>query len=174
MDVRILAPDLRSLDDTAAEVCACTIFADERPARGLAGLLDWRLAGRLSALLVTGFFRGDVGETLLVPGKPHLPYEKLLFAGLGPRKTFDEEAFVLAVDRLAALLAGLRVRRAVVELPGRASGVVAPEQAVPLALERLGPEPEFDVWWLVEDARAQRVVDERIRRRVRAPGPAEG
>src|SRR5580692_8427937 len=117
MEVRLLPPDLRRLDDSAAELCACTVWSDERPARGFAGLLDWRLAGRLSALLASGFFRGDEGETLLVPGKPHLPYEKVLVAGLGPRAAFDLEAYGRAVDRLAATLAGLRVRRAVVELP---------------------------------------------------------
>ena len=46
MDIRFLAPELRCLDEASVELCACTIWSDERPVRGLAGLLDWRLGGQ--------------------------------------------------------------------------------------------------------------------------------
>jgi hypothetical protein len=77
VDIRFLPPEVRRLDDANVELCACGIWSDERPVRGFAGLLDWRLGGRLSALLACGFATGAAGEALLVPGKPHLPYEKV-------------------------------------------------------------------------------------------------
>jgi hypothetical protein len=163
VDIRFLPPDLRRLDETSVELAACTFWLDERPMRGLAGLLDWRLAGRLSALLASGFVRGDEGEALLVPGKPHLPFEKALLVGLGPRAAFDEGVFKRAVTRLARTLEGLRVRKAVVELPGRGVGAIDPERAIAAALECLGTAPEHDAWWLVEDAAAQKVVEQRVR-----------
>ena len=50
VDLRFVPRALRHLDETSAEVVACCIYRDERPLSGLAGLLDWRLSGRLSRL----------------------------------------------------------------------------------------------------------------------------
>jgi len=163
LDIRFLAPDVRRLDEAPVEVAACTIWRDERPVRGFAGVLDWRLGGRLSALLMSGFVRGDADEALLVPGKPHVPFEKVLVLGLGDRAAFDEDAFRQGVSHIARTPEGLRVRRAVVELPGRGVGGIDPERAITLALECLGPAPEHDAWWLVEDASAQKLVEQRVR-----------
>ncbi len=171
MDLRFVAPELRRLDTTSVELCVCSIWSDERPMRGFAGLLDWRLGGRLGALLKSGFVRGERGEVLLVPGKPHVPFEKLLVVGLGPRAAFDADAFRQAILRIAAMLEGLRVRRAVVELPGRACAAIEPELAITLTLECVGASSEHDTWWLVEPPADQRRIELRAaeeRRRVRA------
>lgn len=172
MDIRFLPPELRRLDEANVELCACTIWSDERPLHGLAGLIDWRLGGRLSALIKSGFVTGEAGEMLLVPGKPNAPFEKVIVLGLGARSAFGDGAFRQAVLRIASALEGMRVRRAVVELPGRAGDVIDPEQAITLTLECVGASPEHDAWWLVEDAAAQRRVEQRAadeRRRVRTP-----
>jgi hypothetical protein len=171
VDLRFLPPELRRLDEANVELCACTIWSDERPMRGFADLLDWRLGGRLSALLKADFVRGDVGETLLVPGKPHLPFEKVLVMGLGRRASFDEGAFRDAILRLARTFERLRVRRAVLELPGRATDAIDPERAITLTLDSVGTSPEHDAWWLVDTPAAQKRIEVRAadeRRRVRA------
>lgn len=171
MDLQFLPPEPRRLDEANVELCACSIWTDERPVRGLAGLLDWRLGGRLSALLKSGFVLGEAGEALLVPGKPHLPFEKVLLLGLGPRASFDAAAFQSAVLRIAHALQGLRVRRACIELPGRAGDAIDPERAITLTLESVGASPEHDVWWLVDTPAAQKRIEQRAaeeRRRVRA------
>ena len=49
MDFRFLPAEPRHMDEASVELCACSIWSDERPVRGFAGLLDWRLGGRLSA-----------------------------------------------------------------------------------------------------------------------------
>jgi hypothetical protein len=170
VEIRFLSPELRRLDEANVELCVCTIWSDERPLRGFAGLLDWRLGGRLSALAKSGFVTGEAGEVLLVPGKPHVPFEKVLVLGLGTRSGFGDGAFRRAVLHVARALEGLRVRRAVVELPGRGGGIIDPEQAITLTLECVGSSPEHDAWWLVEDAAAQKRVEQRAadeRRRVR-------
>jgi hypothetical protein len=165
MDLRFLPPEPRRLDEASVEVCACTIWSDERPIRGFAGLLDWRLGGRLSALLKSGFLRGEPGEVLLVPGKPHVPFEKVLVVGLGARSGFGHSTFRQAIVLIARSLEGMRVRRAVIELPGRATGAIEPEQAIALTLECVGSSPEHDAWWLVEDAAVQRRVEPGVRSR---------
>jgi hypothetical protein len=173
VDIRFLPPELRRLDEANVEVCACTIWSDVRPVQGLAGLLDWRLAGRLSTLLASGFVTGEAGETLLLPGKPHVPFEKVLVMGLGKRSGFGDGAFREAVQSVARALGGLRVRRAVVELPGRADGLVEPEQAVAMMLECLGAAPDHDAWWLVEDAAGERRAEERVRTSHRTPSMSD-
>jgi hypothetical protein len=170
VDIRFVAPSIRRLDEASAELCACSLWSDERPVRGLAGLLDWRLGGRLSALLKNGFLTGRREEKLLVPGKPYLPFEKLLFVGLGPCGDFDDDGFRHAMRVLAAALVGLRVRRAVVELPGRGTDRIDPERAITLALECVGTSLEHEAWWLVEHPDAQKRVEQRAadeRRRAR-------
>jgi hypothetical protein len=67
-------------------------------------------------------------------------------------------------------LEGLRARTAVVELPGRHFGAIAPERAADILLESTGGSQDHDVWTLVETADAQRVITEHMiqeRRRVR-------
>ncbi len=173
MDIRFVPPELTRLDDASAELCACGIWSDERPVRGFAGLIDWRLAGRLSATLRSGFVTGQLGEALLIPAKPYLPFEKVLVVGLGPRAEFLErrdETFRAAILHVARALEGLRVRRAVIELPGRADGLVDPKAAITLTLECVGDSAEHDVWWLVEEPPAQKLIEERAadeRRRTR-------
>jgi len=170
VELYFLPPELRRLDDASAELCACSLWEDERPMRGLAALVDWRMGGRLSALIKSGFLSGRHGEALLVPGKPHVPFEKVLVAGLGRRADFDDDAFRGSVTRIASALEGLRVRRAVVELPGRGAGEIDPERAITMALECVGDSPEHDAWWLVETPAAQKRIEQRAadeRRRVR-------
>ena len=171
MELRFLPPDLRKLDSASVELCACSIWSDERPIRGFAGLVDWRLGGRISGLLKSGFFRGELGEALLVPGKPHVPFEKVLVVGLGNRSAFGEDRFRQGVLHIATALERLRIRRAVVELPGRASGAIEPEPAITLALECVGASPDHDTWWLVEPLADQKRTELRAaeeRRRIRS------
>lgn len=158
MDFRFVPPDLRKLDDTSAELIACSIWQDERPLGGLAGLLDWRLAGRLSKLARETFLAGALGEVLFLPGRPRLPFDKVLVLGLGPRKSFGDDAFREATLRLISTLEGLHVRRAIVELPGRGEDAVTPERAAELVLEQIGRVPDHDAWVLVEPPETQKRI----------------
>jgi len=172
VDFRFVPPDLRKLDVDGVELIACGAYSDERPMHGLAGLLDWRMAGKLSALAKADFLRAELGEVLLVPGRPRLPFDKVLVLGLGARAAFGEPALQRAVERLSQTLEGLHVRRAVVELPGRADDRIPPERAVELVLERVGDSAAHDAWWLVEEPEGQRRVEQRVHgdRRRAAPG----
>ncbi len=170
MDLRFIVPQLRRLDLAGTEVlCAC-LASDERPPHGVAGLVDWRLAGRLSRLLESEFATGALGEVLLLPGKPKLPFDKLLFFGVGARDAFNERIYRVVVEKMLQTLAGLRARSAVVELPGRHFDALPPERAADILLECAGGRQEHDAWTLVEPAEAQRSITQHMiqeRRRVR-------
>lgn len=172
LDLRFVAPDLRRLDEVSAEVIACGVYRDERPFAGLAGLLDWRLAGRLSRLAKQGFLLGDVGELLAVPVRPRLPFDKILVAGLGPRSGSGDETFKKILERVTDALSGLHVKKAVVELPGRGDAAITAERAAEILLERLSDD-ERDALTFVEDASAQQRMEHHTQERRRAARRAE-
>ncbi len=170
MELRFTTPNLRRLDLLGSEVLVAAITTDERPPHGTAGLVDWRLSGRISRLLLRGFATGRSGEVLLVPGTPKLPFDKVLLFGVGDSSTFDEAAYRVLLDRILSTLEGLRARTAVVELPGRHFGAIAPELAADILLERTAGRREHDVWTLIEPPEAQRTITQHMiqeRRRVR-------
>jgi hypothetical protein len=170
MDLRFANPSLRRLDLFGTEVLVAALASDERPLRGLAGMVDWRFAGRLSRLLESGFATGSAGEVLLVPGKPKLPFDKVVLFGIGQVTAFDEAVFRAVVEKMLTTLAGLRSRTAVVELPGRHIGAISAERAADILLEMAGNRREHDVWTLVETPEGQRAITQHLiqeRRRIR-------
>ncbi len=170
MDLRFTTPELRKLDLLGTEVIVSTLASDERPPHGVSGLLDFRLAGRISRLIESGFATGRVGEVLVVPGKPKLPFDKLLLFGIGKQTEFNDPVFRAVLDKILRTLDGLRARTAVVELPGRHFDAISPERAADILLESAGGQKEHDVWTLIEPIEAQRAITQHMiqeRRRVR-------
>jgi hypothetical protein len=170
MDLRFTTPELAALDQIGTEILVAGIAREERPPRGVTGLVDWRLAGRISRLLLRGFLTGALGEVLLIPGRPRLPFDKIVLFGLGNQAEFEEAIFRSVLERIIATLGGLKVRTAVVELPGRHFDALPAERATDILLETVGQSREHDVWTLVEPAEAQRAITQhmiRERRRVR-------
>jgi hypothetical protein len=158
IDLRFVLPELRRIDEVGAEVIACGVYRDTRPLTGLAALLDWRIAGRLSKLAREGFLLGEVGEVLVVPSRPRLPFDKLLAFGLGPRPSFAEATFRKVLERVLDALAGLHVKKAVIELPGRGDPRIDAERAATILLDVLGDD-ERDALSFVEDAAGQRLIE---------------
>lgn len=174
-ELSFVARDLRRLDEVSAEIVACGIYRDRRPLAGLAGLLDWRLAGRLSRLAKEGFLVGEVGELLAMPVRPRLPFDKLLVAGLGPRAGFGDGTFREVLARTVRAIEGLHAKKAVLELPGRGDEAIGAERAAELLLDVVGDER--DALTFVEDPgdqqRMEDQVHERRRTALRSEGPGE-
>jgi Cytosol aminopeptidase family, N-terminal domain len=170
VELRFTTPELRKLDLLGTEVIVSTLACDERPPHGLTGLLDFRLASRISRLIQRGLATGKVGEVLLMPGKPKLPFDKILLFGIGKQSEFNDPLFRSVVDKILRTLEGLRAQSAVVELPGRKFDAISPERAADILLESAGGAKEHDVWTLVEPLDAQRAITQHMiqeRRRVR-------
>lgn len=172
LDLRFVPRALRSLDEVSAEVITCGIYRDERPLHGLAGLLDWRLAGRLSRLAKQGFLLGEVGELLALPVRPRLPFDKLIVAGLGPRSAFGETTFKTVLERTLDGLEGLHVKKAIVELPGRGDDAISVERATEMLLDLIGDD-ERDALTFVEDPPEQQRIEKRVQERRRSALRAE-
>lgn len=170
MELRFVTPELARLDEIDSEVLACAVWSDTRPAHGLAGLCDWRLAGRISELLRRGHVTGHLGEVVMLPGKPRLTFDKILLFGAGPQAIFSEDTFKRVVNQMLTTMEDLSARISVVELPGRHDGLIPADRAADILLAFAGGKPAHDVWTLVENAEGkQRIVQHMIeeRRRVR-------
>lgn len=81
--IALIEPELRALDSLDDELLVLCAFADERPLRGLTGLVDWRLCGALSRWFIDGFATGELGERILYPCRGRLPHRGVVLLGLG-------------------------------------------------------------------------------------------
>ena len=96
-----------------SETVVVMVPSDERPLRGDAGRIDWRLDGRLSEQLQFGFASGVLGEAVLLPASLPLFASRVLMVGVGTRRRLDLEegrplmhAMRGAADRLISLRSG--------------------------------------------------------------------
>jgi hypothetical protein len=109
---------LASLDAlTGFDALALLVFEDERPLRGLAGFVDWRLCGALSRILLGGRFSGAQGDALLFPVVGRLTGERVFCFGAGRKAELGKSGFTAASRRLGQALAMAGARAFVSELP---------------------------------------------------------
>ncbi len=175
MEVHFVPPDLRRLDQLKSEALSLPMFADEHPPRGALGLVDWRLCGRISKLILRGQLTGVRGETVLVPARPRLTFEKLFIYGVGRRDEFDLDLYDATVERMLSTLTKVKVRASVLVLPGRSHGLVGAAEAMERFLRIAGRHEDHDDLTLVEDVESQKAMEpvveaERRRARARATG----
>jgi hypothetical protein len=81
------------------------VCEDERPLKGMAGCIDWRLCGMLSRLLQEGRFIGSLGDALLFAGFGRLRPERLFCFGGGRQGTLQRDSFAKLVPRRAGAVA---------------------------------------------------------------------
>ena len=162
MELRFVRPELAELDRVGMEVLVAATFRDERPPRGVAGLYDWRSAGRLSRWMLDGFVTGDLGEVWMTPARPRLPFDKLILFGAGNVDEFDDSIFCALVERMLATMQGLRARAVVAQLPGRHLNVVSAERAADVLLELGANQTDHDVWTLVESELGQKAIADHL------------
>ncbi|MBN2360701.1 MAG: hypothetical protein JXR83_14705 [Deltaproteobacteria bacterium] len=131
---QLLPLNLEAIDGVEVDSLALGLFADERPLRGVTGLVDWRMCGLLSRYLRCGRFSGRIAERVLMPGAGRIGPTRIFVFGMGAR---DELADVLPglEQAIPDVLTAAGCRRAALALPGPAK-VVAP--SVERIAQRLG------------------------------------
>jgi hypothetical protein len=80
------------IERTPAELAVVGLFVEDRPLRGEAGRMDWRLCGRLSSLLAARTLSAERGAAALVQSSGGLATPFVMALGLGSRAGFDLEA----------------------------------------------------------------------------------
>ena len=124
MTIQFVKPDLHQIDHVQAETFVVTVFEDERPPRGLPGLVDWRLSGRLSNLMISGQMFGRFREAVLFPAYGRLPTARVCAYGLGKLADFTPARAREASWFIADSLHKLRASSFVMSLPGSPSATV--------------------------------------------------
>lgn len=133
--------DLAGIDATTSDAIAVFCFVDQRPLKGVAGYLDWRLCGALSRAIESGRFRCEPGEVMLLPATGRIRDKRIFAFGLGRVQDATAEAFA-------------KVGRTAIEVTGRA-GVAELALAAPRSSRR--PELEVEFVRAVESLSAARV-----------------
>ncbi len=80
-------------DRVEGEVAAVFFFEDDRPLHGSASLLDWRLNGKLTELLLDGSVSGKPGDAVIVRNNGKLDADWALFLGGGKRQRLSRAAW---------------------------------------------------------------------------------
>ncbi|MFO0680775.1 MAG: M17 family peptidase N-terminal domain-containing protein [Sandaracinus sp.] len=171
MELRFATPDTRRLDELRADALVLPFFAEERPMRGAAGLIDYRLRGQLSRLRIRGRLSGDPRERVLVPGKPLTSFDKIFLVGLGAEAAMTPASAELACRSIVAMLDACLARSVAMVLPGRSTGRLEPEVALEALIRASLGEHEQDTVTVIEEAEAHRALTltvERERRKARA------
>src|SRR5262249_23592863 len=91
-----------SVVEAPADTILVPVPEDERPLRGGAGLVDWRLCGRISEQLRSGYVSGQLGEAALLPGARPLSPARLLLVGVGSAPARGGSRPILRAMRSAA------------------------------------------------------------------------
>ncbi len=130
MKLRYAEPGLHELDTERAVCLVLTAFADDRPLRGLAGRIDWRLNGQLSRLMRDGFIDGHFSEAMLTPLTTRVPFDRLLFVGMGARAEFSEGRFAEICRFTFQTLARMHITDFAMAMPGRIGLDVGLRQAL--------------------------------------------
>ncbi len=93
------------------------LHSGERPPRGEAGWLDWRLGGALSRAILAGRVDGARGTAVLMPAAK-LPCARVIVVGMGAPSDFKGRELGAAVDLALSKIMGLGELDFAIALPG--------------------------------------------------------
>ena len=159
------------------------VWTDVRPLRGAAGLLDWRMCGRLSTMLASGKVTGAEGEQTLFPSAHRLPWRLVLALGAGPRRDFSERRFQACVRRAFDAVQGprgaprwrSRCRAATASARAGAAATLTSRRALDLLLQELDATPNVvDELAVIAPAAVQKELGEVLRLRAVRGAAAHG
>lgn len=99
-------------------ILICSLFEDQRPLKGAAGLLDWKLRGLLSKFVLKGRIHGRREEVTYVPFLYRGTQRHLLLVGLGPVRESDARSARGALKTAGETARRLGFENAMVSLSG--------------------------------------------------------
>ena len=161
MPLSVLPLDLARWDETQRDALVLPVFRSDRPLRGAAGLVDWRLCGRLSRLIKANRATGDAGETILLPPGRRLRFSKILWFGLGDAKGYSDARFKHDLGWISDVVARAGITEWALQAPGRASGLIGARRAVELILDDASLADR--TLTLLEDPAGQKDITELLR-----------
>lgn len=117
MEINYAPITLDSFDTMGCEALVAPLYEDQRPPKAVAGLVDWRMCGMLSKLVMRGRVTGSEGELLLVPPRPRMPFDKIFVYGAGSAGCASRASFTSLVGFMLNTLAAAHVRTCAFSFP---------------------------------------------------------
>jgi hypothetical protein len=180
---------LRDLDAEPGDLLVASLFSEDRPPVGLAGLVDWRMDGLLSRIRMTtdnpdldnphyrglalGPFKAAAGEKLLFPPGRTLPFFMVLIVGLGSRAAYASQSYRHIVKSILETAASMKISRLALQLPGWSVAGLPGRRACDVfltdyfAMKRTGAKVPASVCF-VEDLEFQAEMDEKVQEILKA------
>ncbi len=134
MRVALVPSSLAALDQLDCDLLVLGSYEGERPPRGLTGLLDWRLNGWVSRLLLQARFAGRPSELLLFPCGHRVGPRRALLVGLGPEAELGEARLSDLLDFVWAAVGRMDSRSIAMPVLGVESSTVPRRRYLPLLL----------------------------------------
>jgi leucyl aminopeptidase len=101
-----------------SDTLVLSIFKDEKPLKGANGLVDWRLCGRISKLIMDKSVTGRYKETTLVLSSENKRIPKILIVGLGKAENFNENKLNDIAHFIAKTLKNVNAKKISLAIPG--------------------------------------------------------
>jgi hypothetical protein len=101
---------------------ALGIFSDEKPPRGICGLIDWRINGFISTEMKQGRISGEFLEKIVIPFPGRIGAEILFLFGLGPFAEFNYDRIYTSAYHIAEAVARMKITDFAFDLQGENRG----------------------------------------------------
>ncbi|HHO75961.1 MAG TPA: hypothetical protein ENN05_05980 [Deltaproteobacteria bacterium] len=140
--------DKQGIDHIQCDLLGLWHFSDERPLKGLTGLVDWRLDAMISRLIISGKIQGFWGEKVLLGAMDALVGKELLIIGLGPTNEFEQSRIQDAGRLMARTALNLNLCSVCFALPASRRGLdtVAIAEHLLYGLVSEAGNTEFTPW----------------------------
>jgi len=120
--------DTRHLDDISGDLLGLWHFSDEKPLKGLSGLVDWRLDAKISQFMISGRIAGTWGEKVLLGAAPPLSGVKIIIIiGVGSISECSPQRIKDAAGLMIGTAMKLKAKSLSMALPGM--GVIGLDRA---------------------------------------------
>ena len=107
------------IDKVDTEAIVLLFFDDERPLRGAAGIMDWRMNGAISNLIMNNKIRGEKGESILLLPNKRIKGKKVLMMGLGDSSKFTESTLKKTSGEVMNKLLKIGVKKFHLAIPSK-------------------------------------------------------
>lgn len=106
-----------SIDYLSTNLLILPFFSDVRPLKGTLGIVDWRLNGFLSRLIINDKIQGNYFEKILIPPFERIPAERVLMVSIGKKDEIDSQRMVDFTFRLMETIYKISISGFVMSLP---------------------------------------------------------
>ena len=104
-------------DRLPGEALVVPLFEDQRPLAGPVGVVDWRLDGALTRMILAGEMTGKHGERLALRTNAKFAAPWVLLSGCGSWQTLDRARYLQLIERLLKTAAKAGIEEVALCLP---------------------------------------------------------